>query len=145
LEDRKSALAEIIPGQAQGMLRYSDHQIDHGPAFLRQACSFKLEGIVSKRRTDPYRPGRSRSWLKVKCRNREEFVIIGFTDPDGSREGFVALLVGYHDPNGKLRYAGRVGTGFNSSQLIKLRKRLEPLARSAPTAPLPKGVSHKGV
>ena len=145
LEDRKTALAEIISPQAQGILRYSDHQIDRGPAFLRQACSFKLEGIVSKRRTDPYRPGRTRSWLKVKCRNREEFVIIGFTDPDGSREGFGALLVGYYDPQGNLRYAGRVGTGFNAAQLIELRKRLESLARADPPAPLPKGVSRKGV
>jgi bifunctional non-homologous end joining protein LigD len=145
LEDRKTALAEIISPQAQGILRYSDHQIDRGPAFLRQACSFKLEGIVSKRRTDPYRPGRTRSWLKVKCRNREEFVIIGFTDPDGSREGFGALLVGYYDPQGKLRYAGRVGTGFNAAQLIELRKRLESLVRADPPAPLPKGVSRKGV
>jgi bifunctional non-homologous end joining protein LigD len=145
LEDRKTALAEIISPQAQGILRYSDHQIDRGPAFLRQACSFKLEGIVSKRRTDPYRPGRTRSWLKVKCRNREEFVIIGFTDPDGSREGFGALLVGYYDPQGKLRYAGRVGTGFDAAQLIELRKRLESLARADPPAPLPKGVSRKGV
>ena len=145
LEDRKTALAEIISPQAQGILRYSDHQIDRGPAFLRQARSFKLEGIVSKRRTDPYRPGRTRSWLKVKCRNREEFVIIGFTDPDGSREGFGALLVGYYDPQGKLRYAGRVGTGFNAAQLIGLRKRLESLVRADPPAPLPKGVSRKGV
>ena len=145
LEDRKTALAEIISPQAQGILRYSDHQIDRGPAFLRQARSFKLEGIVSKRRTDPYRPGRTRSWLKVKCRNREEFVIIGFTDPDGSREGFGALLVGYYDPQEKLRYAGRVGTGFNAAQLIELRKRLESLARADPPAPLPKGVSRKGV
>jgi bifunctional non-homologous end joining protein LigD len=145
LEDRKIALAEIISPQAQGILRYSDHQIDRGPAFLRQARSFKLEGIVSKRRTDPYRPGRTRSWLKVKCRNREEFVIIGFTDPDGSREGFGALLVGYYDPQGKLRYAGRVGTGFNAAQLIELRKRLESLVRADPPAPLPKGVSRKGV
>jgi bifunctional non-homologous end joining protein LigD len=145
LEDRKIALAEIISPQAQGILRYSDHQIDRGPAFLRQARSFKLEGIVSKRRTDPYRPGRTRSWLKVKCRNREEFVIIGFTDPDGSREGFGALLVGYYDPQEKLRYAGRVGTGFNAAQLIELRKRLESLVRADPPAPLPKGVSRKGV
>jgi len=145
LEDRKIALAEIISPQAQGLLRYSDHQIDRGPAFLGQACSFKLEGIVSKRRTDPYRPGRGRSWLKVKCRNREEFVIIGFTDPDGSREGFGALLVGYYDPQGTLRYAGRVGTGFNAAQLIELRKRLESLVRADPPAPLPKGVSRKGV
>jgi bifunctional non-homologous end joining protein LigD len=145
LEDRKAALAEIVSPRAQGMLRYSDHQIDRGPDFLHQACSFKLEGIVSKRRTEPYRPGRSRGWLKVKCRNREEFVIIGFTDPDGSREGFGALLVGYYDPQGNLRYAGRVGTGFNTAQLIELRKRLESLARADPPAALPKGVSRKGV
>ncbi len=145
LDDRKAALAEIVSPRAQGVLRYSDHQIDRGPDFLHQACSFKLEGIVSKRRTEPYRPGRSRGWLKVKCRNREEFVIIGFTDPEGSREGFGALLVGYYDPRGNLRYAGRVGTGFNTAQLIELRKRLESLARADPPAALPKGVSRKGV
>jgi bifunctional non-homologous end joining protein LigD len=145
LEDRKAALAEIIPPQVQGMLRFSDHQIDLGPAFLRQACSFALEGIVSKRRAEPYRSGRSRGWLKVKCRNREEFVIVGFTDPDGSREGFGALLIGYHDPQGKLRYAGRVGTGFNTAQLSEMRKRLDSLARPAAPVTLPKGVSRKGV
>ena len=127
------------------MLRYSDHQIGRGPAFLSQACNFALEGIVSKRRTEPYRPGRSRSWLKSKCRNREEFVIVGYTDPEGSREGFGALLVGYYDPQGKLRYAGRVGTGFNTGQLIQLHRRLESLARPDPTVALPKGVSRKGV
>src|SRR5438874_2589086 len=145
LEDRKSALAKIISPNQQGMLRYSDHQIGSGPKFLTQACHFALEGIVSKRRTEPYRPGRSRSWLKSKCRNREEFVIVGYTDPEGSREGFGALLVGYYDPQGKLRYAGRVGTGFNTGQLIQLHRRLESLARPEPTVALPKGVSRKGV
>ncbi len=145
LEDRKAALAEIIPPNQQGMLRYSDHQIGRGPAFLSQACNFALEGVVSKRRTEPYRPGRSRSWLKSKCRNREEFVMVGYTDPEGSREGFGALLVGYYDPQGKLRYAGRVGTGFNTGQLIQLHRRLESLARPDPTVALPKGVSRKGV
>jgi bifunctional non-homologous end joining protein LigD len=145
LEDRKGVLAEILSPQAQGMLRYSDHQIGRGPAFLTQACSFALEGIISKRRADPYRPGRSRTWLKSKCRNREEFVIVGYTDPDGSREGFGALLVGYYDPEGKLRYAGRVGTGFNTGQLIELHRRLESLARPGAPVALPKGVSRKGV
>jgi bifunctional non-homologous end joining protein LigD len=145
LEDRKTALAEIIPPNRQGMLRYSDHQIGRGPAFLSQACNFALEGIVSKRRTEPYRPGRGRSWLKSKCRNREEFVIVGYTDPEGSREGFGALLVGYYDPQAKLRYAGRVGTGFNTGQLIQLHRRLESLARPDPTVTLPKGISRKGV
>ncbi len=145
LEDRKAALSAIISPQSQGMLRYSDHQIGQGPGFFARACNYKLEGIVSKRRTEPYRPGRGRSWLKIKCRNREEFVVVGFTDPEGSREGFGALLVGYHDPQGKLRYAGRVGTGFNTAQLLELHRQLESLARPDPTAALPKGVSRKGV
>src|SRR5438477_4486987 len=145
LEDRKSALAKIISPNQRGMLRYSDHQIGSGPKFLSQACHFALEGIVSKRRTEPYRPGRSRSWLKSKCRNREEFVIVGYTDPEGSREGFGGLLVGYYDAQGKLRYAGRVGTGFNTGQLIQLHRRLESLARPEPTVALPKGISRKGV
>ena len=145
LKDRKTALASIISPQAQGLLRYSDHQIGLGPGFFSQACSHRLEGIVSKRRTEPYRPGRSRSWLKVKCRNREEFIVVGFTDPEGSREGFGALLVGYYDPDGKLRYAGRVGTGFNTAQLLELHRQLQSLARPNPTVTLPKGVSRKGV
>ena len=145
LEDRKTALAVIIPPSSLGMLRYSDHQIGQGPGFLRQASSYKLEGIVSKRRSDPQSPGRSRSWLKVKCRNREEFVVVGFTDPEGSREGFGALLLGYYDPQGKLCYAGRVGTGFNSEKLMELRKRLEELTRENAPVTLPKGISRKGL
>jgi bifunctional non-homologous end joining protein LigD len=144
LEDRKAALADIVPPDGQSMLRYSDHQIDHGPAFLRRACSFGLEGIISKRRDEPYHPGR-RSWRKVKCRNREEFVIVGFTDPERSRQGFGAFLLGYYDPQGKLHYAGRVGTGFKATQLVQLRKRLDALAHAEPPVALPKGVSRKGV
>jgi bifunctional non-homologous end joining protein LigD len=145
LEDRKAVLAEIIPPHSRGMLRYSDHQVGLGPAFLSRASSFGLEGIVSKRRTDPYRPGRGRNWLKIKCRNREEFVVVGFTDPEGSREGFGAFLVGYYDPGGKLVYAGRVGTGFNAAQLAELHQRLAALVRADAPVALPKGVSRKGV
>jgi bifunctional non-homologous end joining protein LigD len=144
LEDRKAALAELIPRSAQGVLRYSDHQIDRGPEFLQQACSYRLEGIISKRRSEPYRAGRSAFWLKVKCRNREEFVVVGFTDPERSRQGFGALLIGYYDPQGSLRYAGRVGTGFKTAQLVELRKRVDAIARSEATVALPKGVSSKG-
>jgi bifunctional non-homologous end joining protein LigD len=91
------------------VLRYSDHQIDHRSALCHQTCSYGLEGILSKRRTEPYRPGRSGSWLKVKCPNNEEFVVLGFTDPKGGREGFRALLLGYYDPKGALHYAGHGG------------------------------------
>jgi bifunctional non-homologous end joining protein LigD len=145
LEDRKAALADIIPPDAQGMLRYSDHQEGQGPAVLRQASSLGLEGIVSKRRDAAYRPGRGAGWLKVKCRNREEIVVIGFTDPEGKREGFGAILAGYHDPSGTLRYAGRVGTGFSAARLADLRKRLDQLVVKDSPAVLPKDAPRKGV
>jgi bifunctional non-homologous end joining protein LigD len=145
LEDRKAALSDIIPPNAGGILRYSDHQEGQGPAVLRQASGLGLEGIVSKRRDAPYRPGRGGSWLKVKCRNREEIVVIGFTDPEGKREGFGALLAGYHDPTGTLRYAGRVGTGFSAARLTDLRKRLDSLIVRNPPVVLPKEAPRKGV
>jgi bifunctional non-homologous end joining protein LigD len=145
LEDRKAALADIIRPEAGGILRYSDHQQGQGPAVLRQASSLGLEGIVSKRRDAPYRPGRGAAWLKVKCRNREEIVVIGFTDPEGKREGFGALLAGYYDPSGTLRYAGRVGTGFSAERLADLRKQLDALVVKAPPVALPKEAPRKGV
>jgi bifunctional non-homologous end joining protein LigD len=145
LEDRKAALGEIIPPYGEGMLRYSDHQTGRGPAVLREASSLGLEGIVSKRREAQYRPGRGAGWLKVKCRNREEIVVIGFTDPEGRREGFGALLAGYYDPSGTLRYAGRVGTGFSAARLADLRQRLDALAIKEPPVVLPKDAPRKGV
>jgi len=145
LEERKAALAEIVAPHSAGMLRYSDHQPDRGPEFFRQACSFALEGIVSKRRDRPYRAGRSDEWLKIKCLNREEFVVIGFTDPERSRPGFGALILGYYDPGGVLRYAGRCGTGFNTTQLLTLRPQLDARQRRDPPVTVPKGVPRKGV
>ena len=145
LEDRKAALAELIPPEAQGILRYSDHHAGQGPEFLRQAATHGVEGIVAKRRGKPYEPGRGRSWLKIKARNRDEFIIVGFTDPEGSREGFGALLLGYYDPRGALRYAGRVGSGFSGTQLADLHRRLAAIASRKATVALPPGDSRKDV
>ena len=145
LADRKAALAELIPRESEGMLRYSDHHDGQGREFLRHAASYGLEGIVSKRRDKPYEARRSRNWLKIKCRNRDEFVIVGFTDPDGSREGLGALLLGYYDPGGVLRYAGRVGSGLGHAQLLQLRERLDAMLSRKPTVPLPASDSRKGV
>ncbi len=146
LEDRKAVLAEIVPTNSAGILRYSDHQVGHGPQFFRQACFYELEGIVSKRRDSSYRAGRNDSWLKVKCSNRDEFVVIGFTDPAGTRPGLGALLLGYYDGHRMLHYAGRVGSGFSDAQLVALRARLDPLKHGAsPVGVLPKSVSVKGV
>jgi bifunctional non-homologous end joining protein LigD len=142
LEARKAALAEIVPPNTAGMVRYSDHQRGRGAEFHRHACQYELEGTVAKRADKPYRPGRGADWLKVKCLNREEFVIVGFTDPERSRQGFGALLLGYYDPDGQLRYAGRVGTGFDMKRL-ELRSRLMR-SIDLPTVTLPKAALKKG-
>ncbi|HLY46875.1 MAG TPA: DNA ligase D [Stellaceae bacterium] len=145
LEDRKAALAAIVTHHGEGLVRYSDHQMGRGPEFFRHVCGYKLEGIVAKRRDRPYRPGRGRDWLKVKCDNRDEFVVVGFTEPAGRRHGFGALLIGYYDKAGRLHYAGRVGTGFNDAQLSAMRQRLDAIERpERPVAP-PQGVSTRGV
>jgi bifunctional non-homologous end joining protein LigD len=146
LEDRKAVLAGLVPPHSEGGLRYSDHQVGRGPEFFHHACSYGLEGIVSKRRDRPYRPGRDDSWIKVKCSNREEFVVIGFTDPARGRQGLGSLILGYYDAQGALHYAGRVGSGFGDVQLSELRSRLDRLERGDPgVVALPKGASVKGV
>ncbi|HVT15294.1 MAG TPA: DNA ligase D [Thermoanaerobaculia bacterium] len=130
LTARKAALAALLDGAA-GPIRFSDHVQGQGKGFFRQACQHALEGTVAKRAEQPYHSGRSRDWLKVKCLQRQEFVIGGFTDPEGARSGLGALLVGVYD-NGELVYSGRVGTGFSQRMLVDLRRRLDELERSTP-------------
>ena len=134
LEERKRELATVVPKQKKKnvKIRLSDHVVGQGPAFFAQACRMNLEGIVSKRRDRPYRPGRSADWLKVKCKRRQEFVIGGFSAPRASRSHFGALLLGLYDEAGKLRYAGKVGTGFTSASLREIHERLLPLVQAKP-------------
>jgi bifunctional non-homologous end joining protein LigD len=134
LVDRKRVLEQVFAWAPKGPLRYSDHVLGRGPEFYASACKASLEGIVSKRRDDPYLSERSRGWLKVKCTGREEFVIIGWTDPKGSRCYFGSLLLGYYDADGQLHYAGRVGTGFSQERLREVYGRVAPLERK--TSPL---------
>ena len=142
LRARKDALRALL-ADAPAQLRYGEHAEGDGDAFFREACRLGLEGIVAKRADDPYREGRTRSWLKVKCLERQEFVVVGFTDPAGSRTGFGALLLGTRDnPEEPLRYAGKVGTGFDERSLRALKKRLDALVRK--TAPVEKS-SARGV
>src|SRR5205085_6756643 len=105
LVNRKARLERMLTN-APDVLRFNDHQIGQGPAFHRLACQHGLEGIVSKRVDSRYEPDR-RSWLKTKCPNREEFVVVGWSDPEGSRHRIGSLLLGYYTPEGKLIYAGR--------------------------------------
>ena len=132
---RKQILAKIIaPKGWSGKLsvRYSEHWIGRGAELYQEACRLSFEGVVSKRADQPYRPGRGRDWLKIKCLQSQEFVIGGFTEPAGSRVGLGALLLGVHDDHAELRYAGRVGTGFTSQTLKELRARLATLKRKSP-------------
>src|SRR5438270_4123548 len=126
LVDRKIRLEAFLVGAPES-LRYNDHQIGQGPAFHRLACQHGLEGIVSKRLNGRYEPDR-RSWLKTKCLNRDEFVVVGWSDPEGSRHRIGALLFGYYTPDGKLIYAGRAGTGMPVAELERLWQRLRPRA-----------------
>jgi bifunctional non-homologous end joining protein LigD len=124
---RKEALLNLLAGHAGGAIRPGDHIEGDGEGFYRQACNFALEGIVSKRADLPYHGGRSKDWLKVKCLKRQEFAIVGFTDPEKSRVGFGALLLAVNDEKGELVFAGKVGTGFNDRTLRELRARMDKL------------------
>jgi bifunctional non-homologous end joining protein LigD len=134
LEERKAVLAELLGhDMSHGAIRYTEDVESEGEKFFAEACRMGLEGIISKRRDRPYIGGRGYDWVKTKCVRREEFVIGGFTDPEGARHGLGALLVGYHGGDGGLVYAGKVGTGFNDRVLVDLRKRLGGLAQQEPS------------
>src|SRR5258707_15590366 len=127
LQYRKERLRTLLTNTATP-LQFSDHQIGRGPEFYTKACESSLEGIISKRADAPYVPGDRGLWVKVKCQNREEFVVVGWTDPEGSRPWLGALLLAYYDPGGRLVYAGRAGTGIKRAELERLWRRLQPLA-----------------
>jgi bifunctional non-homologous end joining protein LigD len=136
LIERKERLRMLV-GKKRGIVRYSDHVEGSGREFFELACKQGLEGIISKRRDSKYTGGRGGAWLKTKCILRQEFVIGGYTDPEGARTHIGALLVGYHD-RGKLVYAGKVGTGFTQKLLVELKRQLEPLSTTAcPFSPEP--------
>lgn len=139
LRERKALLKELLAGvHAKGPLRYSDHVVGDGDRFFKQACAYGIEGIVSKLADSVYESTRTRSWLKVKCTKRQEFVIAGYTPSKKDFPGFGSLILGVYD-KGKLVYSGRVGTGFSIKQRLELQKRLDHLAQPAmPFATKPK-------
>ena len=130
--ERKDRLKDLL-ATASPAIRFSDHVTGNGEKLFDSLCKSGLEGIVSKRGDAPYRVGlRTQTWLKVKCLHRQELVILGWTPSDKSR-GFRALLLGVHE-NGALRYAGKVGTGFNMKTIDDLLEKMKPLERK--TAPV---------
>src|SRR5260370_37296291 len=124
LMHRKARLKEAF--EFRGPLLYTPHRERDGETYYKEACHKGLEGVIAKRADSIYVSRRSRDWLKFKCWEEQEFVIGGFTDPKGSRVGFGALLLGYYEGD-RLRYAGKVGTGFDTSFLVSLAKELSSL------------------
>jgi len=122
LQDRRRLLGMTLDG-AGAAVTVSGELDGEVEVLLADACARGWEGLVAKQRFSPYLPGRSRAWRKLKCVASQELVIGGWTEPHGSRVGLGALLVGFHDESG-LRYAGRVGTGFDDATLRDLRARL---------------------
>jgi DNA ligase D-like protein (predicted ligase) len=113
-------------------LRWTPHRRQHGRRFFSEACAKGWEGLIAKRADSPYRSTRSRDWLKLKCDKGQELVIGGYTQPQGSRTHFGALLLGTYDTSGALRYAGKVGTGFDRETLSEIAARLAELRRDDP-------------
>ncbi|MEW2521678.1 non-homologous end-joining DNA ligase [Actinacidiphila alni] len=124
LRSRKSLLRRALAYRAP--LRFTPHRNEGGQELLDQACGRGWEGLIAKRASGPYEPRRSGAWLKLKCGLGQEFVIGGFTEPAGARIGFGALLLGYYEGT-RLRYAGKVGTGYDDRTLRELRERLDGL------------------
>jgi DNA ligase D-like protein (predicted ligase) len=134
LRERKQLLREHV--RFDGPLRFTAHRNETGEDEYRKACARGDEGVIAKRADAPYRPGRSRDWLKFKCVHNQELVIGGYTDPKGSRAAFGALLVGYYDGDDFV-YAGKVGTGFDDRTLRDLYERMKPRERE--TSPFTRG------
>jgi DNA ligase D-like protein (predicted ligase) len=130
LRERKKLLRETL--SFRDPLRYTEHRERDGEEYFEEACRQSWEGLIAKRADAPYRSGRTRDWLKFKCENSQEFLIGGYTDPQGSRTHFGALLLGYYDADGRLVYAGKVGTGFSEATLASLGRALSDLERGEP-------------
>ena len=137
LLERKAKLETLLRSAPPGV-RFSSHMIGDGSRVYGEAAKQGLEGIVSKAIDAPYRPGNRGVWVKTKALNRQEFVVVGWTDPEGSRPALGSLLLGYYRDDDKLVYAGRAGTGMTDTELHALVKKLNPLAvKDMPLAAAP--------
>ncbi|TRX73649.1 DNA ligase D [Pseudomonas mangiferae] len=147
LEHRRAALATVLAPRDDAVLRLSEDFAESAESMLDSACQMHLEGLIGKRLGSPYVSRRSDDWIKLKCTHRHEFVVVGYTEPKGARSAFGALLLGLHDKDsGVLRYAGKVGTGFNEATLRSLHARLLPLEIPGPAVVNPlTGAEARGV
>ena len=142
LAERKSRLARAL--KKSPAVRLSEHLEGEAHEVLDKACKLGLEGLIGKLADSPYVAGRTKTWIKLKCRQRQDFVIAGYTAPAGSRTGFGALVLGVHEvPGGKLKYAGKVGTGFDEHLLETITRKLAKLKR--PDSPLSDAPRERGI
>jgi bifunctional non-homologous end joining protein LigD len=142
LLERKKVLKQLL--SYGGPLKHTVYRSQNAEAYWEEAQRSGWEGLIAKRADSHYVAGRSRDWLKFKAENSQEFVIAGYTDPQGSRSGFGALLIGYYDEHGKLVYAGKVGTGFDQATLASLHAALTRIEQ--PASPFDRGaIPRKGV
>ncbi|MDX1674057.1 MAG: non-homologous end-joining DNA ligase [Longimicrobiales bacterium] len=141
LRHRKHLLRQAL--EYRDPIRFATHRNEDGEALLEEACRKGWEGLIAKDASSAYVHSRSRKWLKFKCVNRQELVIGGFTEPEGERIGFGALLVGYYE-DGDLVYAGKVGTGYDDAMLRRLRDRMDELERETQPFDEPGDISEKG-
>ena len=140
LEARRAMLKTVLDKHGSDALRFSEEFGTDPAELVLAACKIGLEGVIGKRRRSRYVMRRSPDWIKLKCGQRQEFIIAGFTDPQGARTGIGALLLGTHDDDGVLQYAGNVGTGFNEATLGELKKKLDALVTDDSPFP-PKAVA----
>ncbi|PNA97524.1 MULTISPECIES: DNA ligase D [unclassified Pseudomonas] len=147
LQGRRDTLRQLLERDESGVLKFSADFDEPVQSLLDSACRLELEGLIGKRADSPYSGRRSPDWVKLKCKQRQEFVVVGYTDPKGSRSGFGALLLALHDDDsGQLRYAGKVGTGFSTATLASIHARLKPLQIAKPAlAKPPTGAEARGV
>ena len=141
LRERKKLLAQLMNGGPPSLI-YSDHVEGAGADVFQNACDLKLEGIISKRAGDPYRGGRTKSWLKVKCGMEQEFVIVGWQPSDKAGRPFRSILLAVRE-EGELRYAGRVGSGFNELRLDELSDKFDRAARKSAPVEVPRAIARR--
>jgi bifunctional non-homologous end joining protein LigD len=145
LIERKAALQRLLKASGNTEpIRLSEALEGDGATILKHACQMHLEGIVSKRKDAPYRSGRTENLIKTKCHDRQEFVVVGVTPSTAMRNAVGALTIGLYE-NGKLRYAGRIGTGFTHAMANELWNRLEKLRTDRAPVELPKSEWRKNV
>lgn len=138
---RKALLERVLAGHEDGVLAYSRHVVGHGLRVFENSKRQDVEGIISKAVDAPYAPGRSRTWVKVKHVESDEFVVVGYTPGKGARAGLGAMMLAAREPDGTLRYVGRVGTGFDTAGLGEMTRRLEKLKRREPVVDIPAHVA----